>query len=399
MNYLPLPPPDWKWTDLFLGLFFSLTRKNSIEVLEDTIRRVLGPSHVMATNLGRTALTMGLKALGLSKGSRVILPAIICPTVIRSVLRADCRPILVDVEHNLHLSVRILDACQFDEASVVIVPHIYGLCAPIKEIAKWAEASGLYLVDDAAQAVGISLDEEYLGNYGDFGVLSFGPFKSVSTPRGGALISSSKEIIARGRKNDLPQENFNEALRRIGGGCLKFHYRSYFLSYRNKLSLRKKRAGNSLKTWDRSQSTDETFQMSDLEAWLVRFVLRRIDSIIDRRRKTAYAVWKILNQFDKFDFVGPNNAPYIKIPIRLPENLNAEKAVRYFRAMKIEAERVYSPLHLHKSYRAYAPRPLPSAEEIWETVFLVPNPVTNKTRFGIKRLTEAFNAISKTKVV
>jgi len=393
VNYLSLPPPDWNWSDLFLASFYSLARKNAIEDLEDTIKGVLGPSHVMVANLGRTALTIGLKALGLKKGSGVILPAIICPTVIRSVLRADCRPILVDVEQNLHISVRTLAACQTDQAGAVLVPHLYGLSAPIKKIVKWTEVNGLYLIDDAAQAVGISLDEKYLGTYGDFGILSFGPFKSLSTPRGGALISSNKEIIARGKKIDLPQENFHEAFRRIGGGYLKFHCRSCFLRTKNKLSLRKKQAGNSLKTWDQSQSTDETFQISNLEAWLVQSVLGRISSIIDHRRKTAYGVWEMLNQFDKFDFVGPNNAPYIKIPIRLPEKLKAEKVVSCFRAMKIEAERIYRPLHLHNSYKAYAPRPLPLAEEIWKTVFLVPNPVT-KDHFGINRLAAAFKALS-----
>lgn len=391
-RYLVLPPPDWNLIDLLYSFFHLATKNNSAEDLENAIKRFLGTSHVMVTNLGRTALTLGLKAIGLEKGSGVILPTVICPTVIRAVLQADCRPILVDVERDLHISVRTLDSCQ-EKARAVIVPHLYGLSAPVQEIQEWARHRRIHLIDDAAQAAGISIDGRYLGTFGDFGILSFGPFKSLNTPRGGALISRNGDIIASAKENVLQLESFYWAIRRILGGFIKFHLRSYYLRINDLNRQRIKGPGSSRKL-SQTETTNEMFLLSHLEAQLVQSVLVRSASIVAKRRKTAHETWKMLKSFDKFELVGSQNAPYVKIPIRLHTGLTAEEAVRRFRSMQIEAERIYRPLHLYKEYEDYASKALPEAEENWEKIFLIPNPVT-KNEFGINRLAQAFEVLNK----
>ena len=353
---------------------------------------MLGSSHVMVTNLGRTALTLGLKAIGLGNGAGVILPTVICPTVIRAVLQADCRPILVDVERNLHLSVRILDSCQ-EKAHAVIVPHLYGLSAPILEIREWSKKAGLYLIDDAAQAVGISIDGKYLGTFGDFGILSFGPFKGLSTPRGGALISENVDIIASAKENVLQRESYHWAFRRILGGFIKFHLRSYYLRMNN-LNHKKFRATSSSIQLSQIQTNNEMLQLSNLEANLVQSVLGRCTSIVAKRQKTAHEICKMLRTFNRSEFVGQENAPYVKIPIRLHGGLTAEEAVRRFRTMRIEAEQIYRPLYLYKEYQDYASNPLLTAKENSEKIFLIPNLIT-KEGFGINRLSQAFEALNK----
>jgi len=392
--YLSFAPPDWNLSDLLRALFYSLTKRNHIDNLEKTLNEVLGSPYVMVTNLGRTALMMGLKAIGLEKGAGVVLPTVICNTVIKAVLEVGCQPILADVEKNLHISVRTLTSCQSERARAVIVPHLYGLCAPIQEIKDWAKIKGLYLIDDAAQAVGISVNGSYLGTFGDFGILSFGPFKSLSTPRGGALISDDNEIIASAKKNRFKFESFYWVFRRALGGLIKFHLRPYYLKIYEKLNVGKKKRGGPYNRLDQRGITNEAFQLSDLEAQLVQAVLGRTASIIANRRKSAHEIWNLLKQFDKFEFIGPHDAPYIKIPIRLREDLTAGEAIRLFRLMGIEAERIYYPLHLYKEYKLYASKLLPAAEENWERVFIIPNLVTEGL-FGINRLEGAFKALSK----
>jgi len=391
-RYLVLPPPDWNLIDLLYSFFHLATKNNSTEDLENAIKRFLGPSHVMVTNLGRTALTLGLKAIGLERGAGVILPTVICPTVIRAVLQADCRPILVDVERDLHISVRTLDSCQ-EKARAVIVPHLYGLSAPVQEIQEWARQRRIHLIDDAAQAAGISIDGKYLGTFGDFGILSFGPFKSLNTPRGGALISENGDIIASAKENVLQPESFYWAIRRVLGGFIKFHLRSYYLRMNN-LNHKKIEGPTSTRELSQTDTTNEMFQLSHLEAQVVQSVLGRSTSIVANRQKSARETWEMLKIFNKFEFVWQKNAPYIKIPIRLHGGLTAEEAVRRFRSMRIEAERIYRPLHLYKEYEDYASKALPEAEENWEKIFLMPNPVT-KREFGINRLSQAFEILNK----
>jgi len=392
--YLAFGPPDWGLSDLMRAFLYSLTRKNYIENLETILKEVLGPSSVMVTNLGRTALKIGLKAIGLKEGAGVVLPTVICSTVIRAVLEAGCRPILVDVEKTLHVSVSTLNSCKSERTHAVIVPHLYGLHAPIQEIKGWAKSKGLYLIDDAAQAVGISVNGSYLGTFGDFGILSFGPFKSLGTPRGGALISDHNEIIGCAKKNILERESFYWVIRRVLSGIIKFHWRPYYLRIYEILSHGKKKASGSYNGVGQNRIANEAFQLSNLEAQLVLAVMERTVSIIARRRKNAKEIWNLLKQFDKFEFVGPHDAPYTKIPIRLHGGLAAEEAIRLFRSMGVEAERIYRPLHLHKEYKVYASKPLPVAEENWEKVFLIPN-LGTEGLVGMKRLEQAFKALSK----
>jgi dTDP-4-amino-4,6-dideoxygalactose transaminase len=392
--YLPFSPPDWDLSDLMRAVLYSLTRKNHIENLEKMVKEVLGPSYVMVTNLGRTALKIGLKAIGLREGAGVVLPTVICNTVIRAVLEVGCQPILADVEKDLHISVKTLNSCQSERTQAVIVPHLYGLHAPIQEIRGWAKSKGLYLIDDAAQAVGISVNGSYLGTFGDFGILSFGPFKSLSTPRGGALISDHNEIIGWAKKNVLERESVYWAIRRVLTGVVKFHWRPYYLKIYEILSRGKKKASDSYNGLWQNRIANEAFQLSDLETQLVLAVLERTLSIITRRRETSFEIWNLLKQFDKFEFIGPQDAPYTKIPIRLHESLAVEEAIRLFRSMGIETERIYRPLHLQKEYKVYASEPLPVAEENWEKVFLIPN-LGTEGLVGMKRLKQAFKALSK----
>lgn len=370
---LTFPPPDWNFSDLLCAFFYSLIKKNSLEDLEKMIIEIFGPSYVMVTNLGRTALTIGLKAIGLERGAGVILPTLICPTVIRAVLQAGCRPILVDVERNLHLSVKILDSCQ-EKAHAVVVPHLYGLCAPVQEIREWSKRAGLYLIDDAAQAVGISIDGKYLGTFGDFGILSFGPFKSVSTPRGGALISENGDLVKKAKESILPNEGIYWPIRRVLGSIIKFHLRPYYLRFNRKFNSRMVKANSLNNELNQMGMTNEGFQLSNLEAQLVRSALSRTASVITRRRRTAHEIWRLLKQFNKFEFVASDIPLHVKIPIRLHGTLMAEHAVRIFRSMNVEAEQIYYPLHLYRKYAHCASQPLPMAEENRKRVILIPNP-------------------------
>lgn len=391
---LTFPRPNWDFSDLLYAIFCSLIRKNSLKDLEKKIIEIFGVSDVMVTNLGRVALTIGLKALGLGRGAGVILPTLICSAVIKAVLQAGCRPILVDVERNLHLSVRTLDSCH-EKARAVIVPHLYGLCAPIQEIRDWSKKAGLYLVDDAAQAVGISIDGKYLGTFGDFGILSFGPFKSVSTSRGGALISEDGDLVKKAKESIFPNEGIYWPIRRVLGSIIKFHLRPYYLRFSQKMDTKIVKANSVHYELNQTEVTNEGFQLSNLEAQLVRSALGRTASVIKRRGRTAHEISRLLKQFNGFEFVASDMPLHVKIPIRINRGLTAEHAVRIFRSMNVEAEQIYYPLHLYREYAHFASQPLPIAEENRERVFLIPNPGPEGI-FGINRLAQAFKLLSKT---
>jgi len=386
------PPPDWTLADLFRAFMTISTGKQSAKELEDGVGKTLAISYAIATNLGRTAITIGLRALGLKEGSGVILPTLVCVTAVEAVLAAGLRPILVDVERNLHVSIKTLDAALCHGAKAAIVPHLYGLHAPISDIEDWAKSKSLYLVDDAAQAFYISHGGKYLGTFGDMGILSFGPSKSLGTPRGGALITMNSRIYKAAENLVLYRESFSGAVRRIMGNILKFHCRPYYLEIMDKLEAKKSTALNLTTNSTINFSQGRLLRISDFEAGLIKSASRRMSSIIKRRSAIAKKVSKMLRNHSKAELVGPGDAPYIQIPIRLKGGMTAEQAVHCFRSIKIKAVRVYRPLHFYNSYRKFAPDQLSVAEKNWHTVFVIPSPLRHVDH-ELNRLGVAFHSL------
>jgi dTDP-4-amino-4,6-dideoxygalactose transaminase len=383
-QWLAFDSSTWTFPDLIHAHLTALGGDKTYPQLIDIISQQFGVEHVLPTNLGRTAILLGLKALGFGSGEGVLVPSMVCPTVIRAIIRAGCRPILVDVEDDLHLSVRTLNEAYEHGACAVLAPHLYGLSAPIEDIESWAKKREMKIIDDAAQAAGITRGDEFLGSYGNLGVFSFGPFKSIGVLRGGALVSSSQELIYRASKIFMPVERPWETISRTLSGSFKVGFRSVYLTakrFSNSPSVTGMPTGWNVNALELG---DKPCHLSHFDSELIRCALNKSAENLERRRKTARQVWQSIQNFEEMQFIGPPDAPYVKIPIRLKKGLSPQNAVNALRSLRIEAERTYTPIHLQEHTKHLTLQSLKGAEECWKHTILVPNPV--KAKNGIIRL-------------
>lgn len=350
--------------------------------------------YALPTNLGRTAVFLALDAMRLGKGSRIGLPAIVCTTVIRAVLAAGCHPVIMDVGPDLHMQ---LAAEPKEELACVLVPHLYGLSAPIGQWEAWARVRGIKLIDDAAQAVGLKSDGRWLGTFGDVGIFSFGPLKNLSLLRGGVLITANSELAHRVRRNrnNLPRETAISLFCRIASGILK-----YQLGWKLKrpVLLAPVPVNHDVGLTNAKSSypstLQEAFQLSNVEAGLIHRALLRMDATLHIRSLAAKALRITLKKFEFLEFIGPIDAPSWKIPVRISKPIGAIEVLRYLRTHNIEAERIYKPLHLQDSFSIFAPQHLPGAEQCWQNTLLLPNPVLQGQE-AIFRLIRAFEGFTK----
>lgn len=163
---------------------------------------------------GRDAIEYALRAYGLACGDKVITQAFTCWAVEEAIVRSGAEPVFCDLAvGSLNPSVETLQAC-FDKNSnikAVIIQHMLGHCASIKEIARWCRENNLILIEDLAQSFG-GVDQEgvILGTYGDAVILSFGRDKILDAVSGGALIlkDETKELSL-----DLPLPPFKETIK------------------------------------------------------------------------------------------------------------------------------------------------------------------------------------------
>ena len=204
MNHCKLPYANWGRSEFAAALSaFTLGQIRNgpdVEKLEKQLGLLLGQANVLAVNSGRTALRIGLESLAELRSSRteVIIPAYICPAVINTVKSAGLSPVPAEIGPDLNLTLESVRALIGKNTLGIVVAHMYGCPANIGEFENLARDSGVFLIDDAAQVVGVSVNGRPLGTFGDFGVLSFAQSKCIVTGEsggGGALICQNAELL------------------------------------------------------------------------------------------------------------------------------------------------------------------------------------------------------------
>lgn len=172
--------------------------RHAVEDLEAAFRRVTGVAHCRAIRTGRAGLTLLLRALRrLAPPSRdeVIVPSYTCWSVPASVVKAGLRVRLVDIDPaTLDFDPDALDRADFSRVLAVVATNLYGMPNDLPRLSAVAKREGVYLVDDAAQALGASVGGRLSGTWGDAGLYSLDKGKNVSAIDGGLVVTHSDRI-------------------------------------------------------------------------------------------------------------------------------------------------------------------------------------------------------------
>jgi dTDP-4-amino-4,6-dideoxygalactose transaminase len=172
------------------------------QILEQALAARLNRKHCVLTGRAASAIHIALKALDLRSG-KVVVPTVSCPSPATVPLYSGHQPIFCDVSlRDFNMCPDSLQRVLSDHPDVcAIMPvHLYGQAAPMPEILKIASAHGLPVIEDAAQALGASLDGKPLGSWGDVSVVSFGHTKTLDVGWGGAALTDDDALAARLRE-------------------------------------------------------------------------------------------------------------------------------------------------------------------------------------------------------
>lgn len=169
-----------------------------------------GVEHALLCASGTIAVELALRGVGVRSSDEVILAAYDFPGNFRAIEAIGARPVLVDVAAGRWtLSADAIEAARTSETTAVIVSHLHGDMAPIREIANRCKQLGIGLVEDACQVIGATIGDRRAGTYGDVGVLSFGGSKLITAGRGGAILTDQAAVAQRARiSNDRGNEAY-----------------------------------------------------------------------------------------------------------------------------------------------------------------------------------------------
>ncbi|OQX52317.1 MAG: hypothetical protein B5M53_08975 [Candidatus Cloacimonas sp. 4484_209] len=149
---------------------------------------------VFAPN-GTLALYLGLKALGIGPGDEVIVPDCTFIASANAVEMVGARPVFVDVNRkNFQIDVNDCYRVLSKKTKAIMPVHLYGMAANMTEVMNFAKRHNLFVIEDAAQALGVKYNGQYCGTFGEVGCFSFFADKTITTGEGGFVVTNNEEI-------------------------------------------------------------------------------------------------------------------------------------------------------------------------------------------------------------
>jgi len=155
----------------------------------------VGVPHAIATSSCTTALHLAVIAAGVGPGDEVVLPSYTFPATANAVLYQRGTPVLADIERStLNLDPEDMVRAITPRTKAVIAVHLFGCPCKIEEIERICEDRGIFLIEDAACAVGTETSTRKAGAFGQIACFSFHARKVVSTGEGGMLTTRDGAI-------------------------------------------------------------------------------------------------------------------------------------------------------------------------------------------------------------
>ena len=216
----------------------QIIRGTDLVALRSELLDLLGVEDAILCGSGSLALELALRACHLDQGDEVIIPSFCCSTVVAPILAVGATPVLADVGSELNLTAETVEAARTGRTRAILVPHLFGNPANIEEIVKLGDANKIVVIDDAAQALGATINGQWAGTFGDMGVLSFGAEKVCFGLGGGALVSHSRGVLESAREVVLGHPSAAHTLARLASTLVLRRWRGWTLPVQRMLSRR-----------------------------------------------------------------------------------------------------------------------------------------------------------------
>ncbi|MEK7642979.1 MAG: DegT/DnrJ/EryC1/StrS family aminotransferase [Patescibacteria group bacterium] len=297
------------------------------EELERMIAEYVGAKYCILTNNGTISLTLALLALGLKAGDEVLVPDFTMIASPNAAKLVGIEPLLVDIDkETLSMNLEEAERAITPRTKALMYVAFNGRSGEMNAIVEFCKKHNLFLLEDAAQALGSKFKGKHLGTFGHIGSFSFSVPKVITTGQGGALVTDNEELAQKIRR----LKDFG----RTRGGL------------------------------DIHDEWGWNFKFTDLQATIGIEQMKKLPSRVERKK----AIWRLYQkELEGIDFIEwvPTNLEdtspwFIEILINDPDKLAA-----YLKEQGIGSRRVYPAIHTQTIYQgAYQGKSFPAAEEI-----------------------------------
>lgn len=187
-----------------------------LKKMEDACAEYLGAKHAIGVSSGTDALLLALMALDIKSGDEVIVPTYSFFATAGVVSRLSAVPVLTDCDPvTFNIDVEDVKRKITPKTKAIIPVHLYGQSAQMDEIMKIANENNLFVIEDAAQAIGTQYkDGKFVGTIGHIGCFSFFPSKNLGCFGDGGLVTTNDDALAKAL-----------TIKRVHGGEPKYYHK------------------------------------------------------------------------------------------------------------------------------------------------------------------------------
>ena len=168
--------------------------------LEKMINEYCGTKHAIGVSSGTDALIVSLMAMGIGHGDEVITSPFTFFATGGSIHRVGATPVFVDIDPlTYNMDVSQIEKKITSKTKAIMPVHLFGQLADMKQIMEIAKAHDLYVIEDAAQAIGAkqTIDgiEKSAGSIGSVGCFSFFPSKNLGCCGDGGVVTTNDDEL------------------------------------------------------------------------------------------------------------------------------------------------------------------------------------------------------------
>jgi len=252
---IPLSAPDIDEDDIQAVVRVLRTSQLSLGPVlgefERCFAEYVGTSHAVAVSSGTAGLHLALLALGIGEGDEVIVPSFTFIAAANAIRYVGAAPVFVDIDPvTLNMDAACVERAITPRTRALMVVHTFGCPADMGALLEIAGRHRLKVIEDACEAIGAEYQGRKVGTFGDAGVFAFYPNKQITTGEGGMIVARDAEVAATLR------------------------------SFRNQ-------GRRPTDDWLEHTELGYNYRISEMNCALGLAQLRRIDSILERRRVVA----------------------------------------------------------------------------------------------------------------
>ncbi|PJI10257.1 MULTISPECIES: DegT/DnrJ/EryC1/StrS family aminotransferase [Clostridium] len=290
----------------------QISQGKNVEKFENEVAKYIGVKHAIAVNSGSGAIEVVMRVLGV-KGKEVLIPTNTFMATATGVMFAGGKVKLLDADpKTFSVTLNEIKRKVTKNTAGVIIVHIGGIVTPeIIKIRNWCEKQGLWLYEDAAHAIGSSLNGKFAGTFGVAGSFSLFATKVITSGEGGVIVTNDDKIaeqikLFRNHGKPKPWETYHTQL-------------------------------------------GSNYRMNELTSVIALSQFERLDEIINIRQKIADRYTEMIEKLiPEVTIVKPNDrCNWYKYIVLLPKGVNREiiKEKMKDRGISLQGEVYAIPLH------------------------------------------------------